>query len=195
MDDSFLASLQKLEAMAFFSGYALVYTVMHFYFGNPVQKRQFIGRIVWLLPFSYALLGTLFLGFQLKKLYPDYSFEHIRLTIQQPYLQIWGLLSITFWIPAVSKRAVLSLIHSAVFFYFLASDLLVQLITPSADSNIIKNDMKVYAASLILNLGILGFLTTLFLLSIYYKKQKPFFIKNGANTHNFIQQLSNKKHS
>jgi len=184
MDDSFLASLQKLEAMAFFSGYALVYTVAHFLFANHVLKRPFIGRAVSFLPFSYALLGTLFLGFQLKKLYPDYSFEHIRLTIQQPYLLIWGLLSITFWIPAVSKRAVLSLIHNFIFFYFLASDLFIQLITPSADNNIIKNDMKVYAASIILNLGILGFLTTLLLLSTYYKKKKPFIIKKDDNSYN-----------
>ena len=183
MDDSFLASLQKLEAMAFFSGYALVYTVTHFFSGNRVLKRPFIDRIVSLLPFSYALLGTLFLGFQLKKLYPDYLMEHIRLTILQPYLLVWGLLSIAFWIPAVSKRSVLSLIHSSVFFYFLASDLFIQLITPSADNNIIKNDMKVYAASIILNLGVLGFLTTLFFLSTYYKKYKPFFIKKWDDSY------------
>ncbi len=194
MDGSFLASLQKLEAMAFFSGYALIYTVIHFFSGNPLLKRQFIGRIVSFLPFSYALLGTLFLGFQLKKLYPDYSFEHIRLTIQRPYLLIWGLLSITFWIPAICKRAVLSLIHNSVFFYFLASDLFIQLVTPSADNNIIKNDMKVYAASVILNLSVLGFLTTLLLLSTYYKKHKPFFIKKWDNGNNVMQRLANKKH-
>jgi hypothetical protein len=177
MDDSFLASMQKLEAMAFFSGYALVYTVTHFFSGNPALKRQFIGRIVSLLPFSYALTGTLFLGFQLRKLYPDYSLEHIRLTIQQPFLLIWGLLSITFWIPAFNRRGVLSLIHSCLFFYFLVSDLFIQLITPSADNNIIKNDMKVYAASVVLNLGALGFLTMLFMLNTFYKKYKPFLIK------------------
>jgi hypothetical protein len=192
MDNSFLASIQKLEAMAFFSGYALVYTATLFFSGNLLLKGKFTGRIVSFLPLSYALTGTLFLGFQLKTLYPDYSFEHIRLTIQQPYLLIWGLLSITFWIPALNKRAILSLIHSLVFFCFLASDLFIQLTTPSADNNIIKNDMKVYAASVILNLGTLGFLTLLFILSTYYKKYKPFLIKKRDNGYAIIQRLANK---
>ena len=195
MDDSFLASLQKLEAMAFFSGYALSYTVAHFFSGDIVPKRKCVDRIVSFLPFSYALIGVLFFGFQLKRLYPDYSFAHIRFIIQQPYLVLWGLLSIVFLIPAVGKRAVLSLIHSSVFFYLLASDLFMQLITPSADNNIIKNDMKVYAASIILNLAILGFLTILFLLSTYYKKHKIDFNKRKNNSQNTLQRPRDNKHT
>jgi hypothetical protein len=177
MDDSFLIYIQKLEAMVFFSGYALVYTAVLFFSGNLLAKEKLTGRIVSFLPLSYALIGTLFLGFQLKKLYPDYSIEHIRLTIQQPLLLIWGLLAIAFWIPALNKRAIISLIHSLVFLYFLVSDLFIQLIVPSADNNIIKNDMKVYAASVILNLAIPCFLTLLFILYTYYKRQQPFLIK------------------
>ena len=170
MNSDFLVYVQKLELMAFFSGYPIIYTVTLF-FSN---ERKVINRIFSLLPLSYALIGTLFLGFQLKNLYPDYSIEHIKLLIQPPYLLvIWGLLSIFFWIPALAKRAALSLIHSLVFFFFLASDLFLQL-TSSVDDNIIKNDMNVYATSLLLSLGAIAFLILLSFPFDYYKKHLAF---------------------
>jgi len=134
MNSDFLAYIQKLELMTFFLGYPMIYTITLFFSG----ERKLINRIFSLLPLSYALIGTLFLGFQLRKLYPDYSIEHIKLIIQLPYLEIWGLLSIFFWIPALAKKAALSLIHSLVFFFFLASDLFLQLTSSSVDDNIIK---------------------------------------------------------
>ncbi|ASU33070.1 hypothetical protein [Mucilaginibacter xinganensis] len=172
MDNSFLASIQKLEAMAFFSGYALVYTVMLFFWGNEQQKGKFTSRIISLLPVSYAFIGVLFLGFQLKRLYPDYSWEHVRLTIQQPYLIGWGILSIAFLIPALKKQPVISLLHSCTFFYFIAADLFGLLIAKSADNDMVKNDMKVLAASVILNIGVLALIILLFTLDILYKKYK-----------------------
>ena len=44
MDDAFLITLQKLELIAFFSGYPVVYTVMFFFAGiSPVKKISLIG--------------------------------------------------------------------------------------------------------------------------------------------------------
>ena len=171
MDNSFLAYLQRLELIAFFSGYPLVYAIAVFLAGNERLKKGFISHIAPLLPYAYALVGTLFLGFELKKLYPVYSFEHIKQTVQHPYLVIWGLLAILFWVPALSKKIYLSLIHSLVFFFLLVSDIFVQL-TSSADSDIVKNDMKVYTSSLILNLCTLAFLVLIsFLFRLSKKRQ------------------------
>ena len=107
-------------------------------------------RLVFLLPFSYALLGTLYLGLQLKNLYPDYSLENMKLTMQDPYLKIWGLLVMLFWIPALRKKPVLSLLHSLVFFFFLIRDLFLNFFH-STDKNVLRNDMKIYTDSLLLN--------------------------------------------
>jgi hypothetical protein len=123
------------------------------------------------LPFAYALVGTLYLAFQLKKLAPDYSIEHINSLIQQPYLIIWALLSIFFWIPALGKKTVISLFHSLVFFSFLVRDLFMQLFDPSRDRNILNNDMKVYVSSLILNLGAFVLIILLYFIFTYYKKR------------------------
>ena len=83
MGNSFFEYLQQLELMAFFSGYPFVYTVAIFIFGDRQLKNNFKIRIVSLLPFAYALTGTLYLGLQLKNLYPHYSIENIKQTVQK----------------------------------------------------------------------------------------------------------------
>ncbi len=171
MDDSFFAYLQQLEVMAFFSGYPLIYAAVIAFAGNQQEKNKFKIKSTSLLPFAYALVGTLFLGFQLKKLYPDYSVEHLKLTMQQPWLIIWGLLSLLFWLPAIAKKKVLSLIHSLVFFFFLAKDLFVKLFTSSTNTDIIGNDMKIYTSSLLLNLGAFAFIVLIYFLFTHYKNR------------------------
>lgn len=153
MSDSFFAYLQQLELMAFFSGYPLLYAVTVFFTGRPTgKKNNFIHRIDSLLPFAYALVGTLFLGFQLNKFYPGYSVENIKKTIQYPWLTAWALLSTLFWIPAPGKTKVLSLVHSLVFFFFIIKDLYLQLTVSAADGDMVRNDMRIYTESLLLNL-------------------------------------------
>ena len=169
MENSFFAYLQQLELMAFFSGYPLLYALIFFVAGNKQSGNNFKKRIISALPFVYPILGTLYLGLQLKNLYPDYSFQNIKLTMQKPWLITWGLLSIIFWIPMLGKKTILSLIHSLVFFFFLARDLFLQL-SASSDNSIIKNDMNVYSNSLLLNTGIFVFILLLSFLFSLYKK-------------------------
>lgn len=171
MGNSFFAYLQQLELIAFFSGYPLVYAVTIFIFGNQQLKNNFKSRIVSLLPFAYALAGTLYLGLQLKNLYPDYSIENIKQTVQLPFLMAWGLLSILFWIPALGKKTVVSLIHSLVIFFFLVSDVVIQLLSTAADRDIIRNDMKIYTVSLVLNMGTFAFIVLLSFLFSRYRKR------------------------
>lgn len=172
MDKNFFVYLQQLELMGFFSGYAIIYSIVLFLADTRPLQGRFAKRLVALLPFSYALVGTLFLGFLFKKLYPDYSIEHIKQAVQRPWLITWALLAILFWIPAVSKKKALSLVHSLVFFFFLVRDLFVQLSSSSVNNDIVKNDMKVYAASIVLNIATLAFLGLLsFLFS--YRQSRP----------------------
>ncbi len=170
MDNSFFTYLQQLELMAFFSGYPLIYAVVIVFAGKKPEKNSLGDRAVFLLPFAYALVGTLFLGFELKKLYPDYSLENIKLTMRMPWLVLWGLCSILFWIPAISKKTFLSLIHSLVFFFFLVKDIYIQLSASSANNDMIKNDRNIYTKSLLLNLGALVLLIVVPFLYTRYKK-------------------------
>ena len=163
MDTNFFKYLQQLEMMAFFSGFPLVYAIVIVAAGvlekNPGLKKKLIS----LLPYSYAIVGTLFIGLQIRNLYPNYDFDNIKNSIFHPFLFLWASLSILFWLPAINKKTVLSLIHSLVFFLMLLKDLFKSISQPSAeDKSIVRNDMKIYTDSLLLNAGAY-FLTILIL--------------------------------
>lgn len=172
MDDTFFAYLQRLEFMAFFSGFPLVYALITVIAGKKLSNNSFRDRLIPLLPFSYALVGTLFLGLQLRNLYPDFHFDDMFKSQQQPWLLLWGLLSVLFWIPLFSKKPIYSLLHSLVFFFFLLKDLVQQFFTTKTDRNMIRNDMKIYTDSLLLNLGALAILVLFSFLYFYFKKRE-----------------------
>ena len=167
MGNNFFAYLQLLELMAFFSGYSLLYAIILVFAGNKESRNNFKNRIVSVLPLSYALVSTLYVGLQLKNLYLNHLSGNIRLTIDHHYLMVWGLLAILFWIPLFRKKEGLSLLHSLVFFFILVKDIFMQ-IGSSVDENILKNDMRLFTVSFLLNLA------TFILMGILYF----FFLKN-----------------
>ena len=171
MGNSIFDYVMQLEMLAFFSGYPLVYFLARFLARNISLKNSARPDLVSILPFAYALVGTLYLGLQLKNLYPDYTIANIKLRIQLPYLFIWALLSILFWIPAISKRPVLSLLHSLVFFFIIIKDLFFQLTGATGDRSIVRNDMSIYSVSILLNMAAL---ILLLLLSYLYRFRKKY---------------------
>ncbi len=148
MDGSFGVYIERLQLMAFFAGYPLIYAIVNLLKGKGEFKNSFPEKAFRLMPFSYALSGVLFLGYFLKILYPDYSFQNI--STELTLLKLWALLSLLFWLKPLSKRPLISLLHSFVFFYFLLKDLFMYSIS-STGVDIIRNDMKVYFDSILLN--------------------------------------------
>jgi hypothetical protein len=172
MGNNFFAYIQQLELMAFFSGYSLLYAIILVFAGNKESGNNFKSRIVSVLPLSYAMVSTLYMGLQLKNLYLSYLSGNIRPAIHHPYLMIWGLLAILFWMPPFRKRERLTLLHNLVFFFILVKDIFMQIST-SVDENILKNDMRLYTVSFLLNLStfiLVGLLYFFFL----QKKKKDF---------------------
>lgn len=154
MENSFFASLQQLELMAFFSGYPLIYSFVRAAAGNHPSNGSWRSRLVLLLPVAYAVLGTLYVGLQLKNLYPDYTFGHIGRVMRQNYLKIWGILAILFWLPALRVRPALSLYHSLIFILILVADLARQYSGAFGQVDKVRNEMTVYTVSLFLTLGV-----------------------------------------
>jgi hypothetical protein len=151
MDDSFFTYVEQLELMAFFSGYPLLYALVAALFAKYRGASGFQGSVVTLLPISYAVIGTLFLGLQLKNLYPDYSLAHIQQSFQLPLLKIWALLAMLFWLPVFRKKTIWSLLHSMVFFFLLIRDFIRG---GNAGRETVKNDMRIYTDSLLLHAGV-----------------------------------------
>lgn len=165
--NNFFAYLQQLELMAFFSGYCLLYVTISVIAGNKDSKNNFKSNLLSVLPLSYALLSTLYLGLQLKNIYLSYSFGNVRIAIHHPYLMTWALFAILFWIPFFRKKEGLSLLHSLVFFFILVKDIFTQT-GSSKDLDVLKNDMRIYTGSFLLNLAIF----ILMLLVYYFFSQK-----------------------
>lgn len=160
MDDSFFIYLEQLELLLFFSGYLLIYLLISAIAETGWSKKIFKKNILTLLPFAYALVGILYLGFLLKSLYPDYSLSHINAASKIPALKIWGLLSILFFIPWLAKKPVYSLLHSLVFIFFILHDLYFY-VFKTLDKSVLKNDMNIYTYSMLINIA-----TFLFVLAI-----------------------------
>ena len=156
--------------MAFFSGYPLIYFIVLSFAGKRSMRSPFKQQMVSLLPFAYALTGTLFLGLQLRNLYPDFSIMHIKTIFQYPLLKTWGLISVLFWIPAFHKKPVISLLHSLVFFYFLTRDILLYLLAASGDKYALQNEMNVYTDSLLLNISTLAGVIIIYIFFTRLKK-------------------------
>ncbi len=145
-----LSYIRQLELLAFFSGYPFVYCLLRLIAGTPKRKpANWLCRLAGLLPYGYALTGTLFIGLVMKNIYPDYSYRNISDQFLDAPLRIWGSLAILFWIPAISKKPSFSLIHSMVFFILLFKDIILPLKSMSNDW--IANDMKIYTISIVVN--------------------------------------------
>ena len=171
MGQEMISYLQRLEIMAFFSGYPLLYLIILSYAGKEELRTATKKRLVSLLPLAYALIGVLYLGLQLRNFYPDYSSKHITSSIQNPLLAFWGLLSILFFIPALNKKPVICLLHSLVFFYFLLKDLYIQIISTSTEKSILKNDINVYSDSILLNIAAFAIMAILYFLLLSVRKK------------------------
>lgn len=172
MDTNFFKYLQQLELMAFFSGFPLLYAMVIVTVGYLQKKPEVRKKLISLLPYTYAVVGTLYLGLQIRNLYPNYDFENIKNSILQPFLFLWACLSILFYLPVINKRIVLSLIHSLIFFFILIKDLFMNISqTSGEDNSIVRNDMKIYTDSLLLNAGVyvLSIFTVFFLVPLIKK--------------------------
>lgn len=169
MDNSFFIYLQQLEILVFFSGYPLIYLLVQSIVSIPSLNNNLRKRLWFLLPYAYALAGILFLGFELKNMFPDFSVENIAQRIQNPFLFCWGLLSITFLIPALRRRQVLAFIHSLVFFYPLISMLFQNKGLSVSENDSLKNFMRVYTISLLLYCVIIA---VLYAVSFFLKQKR-----------------------
>ena len=164
--------IDRLETMAFFAGYPFVYVIVHVISGSVKRSRiTFLNKMTYFLPYVYALVGTLYVGLILKNLYPDYSIKNVSAYFDHSYLKIWGILAVSFWIPALNKKNVLSLLHSLVFFFFLLRDLFLNFFQ-SADKNVVRNDMKIYTDSLLLNAGALSAIILVYFLVSKMRSKK-----------------------
>ena len=163
---------ERLEMFAFFAGYPLVFYVIYFFSRKTLQRPAFENKGIYIFPLAYALVGSLYWGLQLRNWYPDYQLKSILNNTHYIYSKIWALLAVIFWIPFFFKRPFLSVLHSSFFFILLLRDIFSQLIFHDQDVLPLRNEMKVYTDSLLLNLLALVVLSLVYLPIIYKKSRQ-----------------------
>ncbi|HNP22808.1 MAG TPA: hypothetical protein PKM63_15545 [Panacibacter sp.] len=149
MGSDFLAYLQMLEFIAFFAGYPLIYTILRYLSAQKNNAAIFFSKIYEFLPSTYAIAGTLYIGLQLKNIYPDYSLENVIRTIQHPAIAIWAVSTVAFALTVIAKKSFLSLLHSLVFFLLFAIEIANGYSNMSTDGSRLHNTMNIYTASLL----------------------------------------------
>lgn len=150
MELNFFSYLRLLEIIAFFSGYPLIYLAVVVIAGKNPEPGGFRWNLPRLLPYGYAFIGTLYLGLQLKYGYVYLTGKGGNYLFTQPYLSLWGLLSVLNWLPYIAKNRMISLAHSMVFLGILIWDLFSRW-RISGNMPMVHNDMNIYWLSVLLN--------------------------------------------
>jgi hypothetical protein len=151
MIDSFIAYIERLELLTFFSGYPIVYAFVLVFTGKEQKKGSLMESFRRSLPMAYALVGTFFLLLGFREIYVQMSIKNFEPGLNLTPLRIWGFLSIIFWIPLFRRKPIYSLLHSLIFFYLICRDIVMGIMS-AWGNDIIANDMKVYTISILLNL-------------------------------------------
>ena len=151
MIDSFVAYIEHLELLTFFSGYPIIYALVKAFWGKGQNSSPLIESLYRSLAMAYALVGTFFILLWFREIYIQQVIKNTEPGLNLSALRIWGFLSIIFWFPLFRKKPVYSLIHSFVFFFLFCKDLITGL-GSEIGKDVITNDMKVYTVSIILHL-------------------------------------------
>lgn len=170
MNDDFFLYLEKLEYLVFFSGYPILYALIMAMQQTDAAKNRFLSLMARLLPYGYALTGTLYLGYCADKLYPDMSWQSWKLLLSHSWLTPWAISVNLFWIRLLSRKNLISLLHSLPFLYLLISDL-ARYYADKGGISRPTNEMRMYGISILIHVVILLFITSFAFLFHSYRNK------------------------
>ena len=156
-DLSEFASWVELET--FFSGYLFILMII-LLVTSKRAKGIFWKKLFACLPKAYALVGTFYLALQVKNLYPNFGVENIFPDTHYTYLKIWGILSTFFWIPAMNKKIIFSVLHNLIYFILMIAALYINFLS-NYDREMAHNSVKIFIASMAVNVAALLIVITL----------------------------------
>jgi hypothetical protein len=162
--------IEWIELQSFFSGYLFVYATFYMIASNYHTSNVVKNKVLPNLPVAYAVVGTLYLGLQLKNAYISHL-NYFTTYVQFPYLKIWGILSIFFWLPLLHRKGLFSVLHNMVFFILILNSSFLQFWFPSNGDRLATNNAWIYTASIIINLVALVF--TIFISSLISRFKRP----------------------
>jgi hypothetical protein len=176
MGNSLTAYIQQLELIAFFAGYPIMFILVQVIARSFKETPSFFYRLQKLLPFAYALAGTLYLGLTLNNTFHAYRFTNSIELPANPLLTAWALFSLLFYFKFFRRKSLLAFLHSLVFFFLFAKDIFLYALGKLERERLVI-DMKLYSDSLLLNCGCL---LLCYLVFIFWRR----FAKNNHSANN-----------
>lgn len=169
----FTEFVQWVELETFFSGYLIIVLITYLLSRKWRGKPSIIRYLLRNLPKAYALVGTLYLALQIKNAYPHLGIGTITGDGRYAYLRIWAMLSVLFWIPALNRNIIFSLVHNMIFFILMGISFYNGLFSGDVNGDMNMNNIKIFAASLALNLLSILFFLMIRLIFKYDSSQDP----------------------
>lgn len=168
----FFAYIEKLELIAFFAGFPLVYFLVMAY-RNQLQssKYAFFRKVPNQLSYGYAFTLLLYVGMKLYQQASSQDGFHLsNLFVGENKLYIlWAYVGLLCWLPFIKSKPIIALLHSLVFF-FLFLFFLYLYINGEAEKSVLTNVTQLYFYSILLNLFSVLLITSLSILLSRRKK-------------------------
>ncbi len=152
MFGGFTIYIEWVELESFFSGFIVIWLIAQAFGHFAILPQKLNGSIRKSLPLAYAIIGTLYLGLQLRNSWYDQTFLPLFPGYEYYFLKAWALLALLCWIPFFRKHSIFAVLHSSVYFFVMARDLVIAYTREYDDSSRTSNDWKIFAASVGLNL-------------------------------------------
>ena len=161
--NDFFTYIEKLELVAFFAGYPLVYFFILLLSNTSFIKYSLREGLIKGLSNAYVIVVFLYIGMKLNHTYNEFNGQGISWNYNHLnfYLKTWAFLGVLFLFRPFKSKPVLLLLHSLVFFIIVAIDILL-FMNHKIQIEVVHNEMRLYFLSVLLHL------TCIFSVIIYY---------------------------
>lgn len=144
--------IEWIELESFFSGFIVLCLIALIVRRFARLSQKLNDAIFRSLPLAYAIVGTLYLGLQLRNSWEDHSLLPLFPGYQYYFLKSWALIALLCWIPFIRRNVLFAILHSSVYFFVMARDLIIAYTGEYDDSSRTSNDWKIFSVSIGLNL-------------------------------------------
>lgn len=153
LDPEMLRYIARLETMAFFAAFIIVYSIV-----ISLPQSKLIVRARNLLPATYLAVCILYLGMVIDQLHTQFTLNAILSHFNQSWTHWFALIPLVFFVKKLRKYPIIAAGHSGCFFQYLVVDLY-QYSSHHLNYEVVTNDLKVVLDSFLLN-GVLLILIT-----------------------------------
>jgi hypothetical protein len=149
--DDLNSYIEKLELVAFFSAFPLIYLIARVISTQLSFNKKWLLNLYYNISLAYAITTLLYTGMKLNQVYQNHFFAFDFYNFNT-YLKIWSLLGLLFFIPFFRRKMSWTFIHSLPFLGLIIFDFFA-FYKSQTGVEVLHNEMRLYFVSAILNIA------------------------------------------